>query len=302
MTMRSLSAIAGYVQGFRCRSIVIATLAAVAVQVGGTRGAHAGYEITGGSSGSLISANVTAGSLLGTTAILDSLANTAPGAYNTTSPLVTASVGIIGLFSATAATTVSTTSISSNIGVGSTTGMTNGSTTINNLNLVLLNLVTITAATLTTNSTASGTATGANGSLTASAAAGTPGITGLGFSVGGADVTAVVDAVLQTGAIVDVTQALGISPLVADIKIGLDVTTTFGNGSTMAGITSDNLIIQVTTLGIGATIDVGQSSAYVSAVSVPEPASIAMMGLGLAGVFAFGRKVKGRKPQTPAVA
>ncbi len=298
--MRSVAGTSRFVQRSRHDSFVAATLTVVAILVVTTSGARAGYDVSGTSSGVAVSSNLSVLSVVTANVSLNALSGTAPNAYNSniSTPSATISSGtfLTGTL-LTGSTGLLTTNVSSTVdGIGSAES-TNGATTVNNLNVnVLSTLVQIQATTLTSSSTVSG----GYGAL---AASDSTGFSGLGIKVLGVDITSYIEA--SAGAEVDVS-TLGIPALsaLANLKIGLDVSTTTGNGTTSATVKTDNIIVDLTgvtysLLALGGTLEIGQSQASMTSAfgTVPEPSSIAMtgLGIGLIGVFGARRGLRNRR-------
>ena len=288
--MKSLAGIRGYVQGSRAFRFSFAVIAS-AITLSGGQGARAGFAVSGNSSGGDVIANLTLVNTPIVTANINILQNTAPGIYNTDSNVASGNVNLQGLSGSLGALD---TSIASNIAAGVTSGMTTASTSVGSLSLNILPVVATSLLSITDPNalTTTSTVMGSYGSLTASATTST--LSGLSIKVLGLyDVTSLVEA--TPGVLVDVSALTGL----AGLKIGVNVQQIGGNGTTFKSITTDNILISLTGVslaGIGVvngTIAIGQSEA---SMSVPEPASVVMMGLGL-GLVGFVGTHRSKKRQ-----
>jgi hypothetical protein len=291
--MMSVSVERTFVWGFRSHSLAIVLIASsiVASPVASDQ-ARAGYVVSGQSGGVAVSSNLSITSLATASVSVNPESGTAPAAYNlnsTNSLGATISAGAYNLpvfgtpeVLLSGTTGYLNTSAVSNVDGISVSGSASASTTVDNLNLKVLNtlvvpVLSIGATTLTTSSSVSGT----YASMTAS---GTPSFTGLDISVLGVDVTALVEA--SPGVLVNISGLTG-------LQIGIDVTTYSGDGITSKGVVTDNIVVDfnnAATLGgtINGQLIIGQSEASLTTSPVPEPASVGMMGLGLLLVGAVG--------------
>jgi hypothetical protein len=310
--MKIVSALGRCAQRFRKFPVGFATLAMAigATSIMGSR-AEAGI-VAGQSNGVAISSNLTLTPIIGATVTANlsvaSLSDSAPTPYTTsTSTSGSFSAGTVGLGSLVAGSTSAiTTSVNSNITGSLTSGSAAGLTTIDNLSLSILGglvipELSIGATTLTTDTTAAGT----YGALVGGAS---PAILGLSVDVLGLNIT----SDLTAGALVEVaslSHLVGLSALAAitGLEIGIDVSSTTGNGTSSVSETSDNIILMFTNVGtldgnLNGTIEIGQSFASIEATAVPEPASVAMLGLGLlfAGTVGARRIRKGQRPLNAA--
>jgi hypothetical protein len=263
---------------------------------------QAGY-LTGQSGGVAVSSNLSIASLATANVSVNPESGSAPSPYNlslTNSLGATISAGaynlpVVGTSEVLLSgnTGLLNTSADSNISGGITSGTATSSTTIDNLNLNVLNtLVTpvlnITATTLTTSSSVSGT----YGALTAN---GNPSFLGLTITVLGVNVTGLVEA--SAGALVNISGLAG-------LRIGIDLATYSGDGVASQGVVTDNIVVDfnnAVTLGgtINGQLTIGESQASMTASPVPEPASIAMMGLGLLLVAAAGAYQRSQRERSP---
>jgi hypothetical protein len=303
--MCKVSGLGRYVQRFRLPRLALAWLVtAVAALSWGGQKAQAGFVVSGQSSALAISSNLTIGPLATATLSVNSEQQSAPAAYNLSSTntlgaMVSAGAYNLPIFGTPEVLVSGSTgflhsAIASTVDGFANTASASGATTVDNLNLKVLStldipVVSISATALTTSSSVSGT----YGSLTAS---GTPTFVGLAIDVLGIDVTALVEA--SAGVVVDIAGLTGVS-------IGIDVVTTGGDGITTRSVTTDNIVVNFdNALTLGGTINgslvIGQSQASLLASPVPEPASVAMMGLGLfmAGAVGF-RRSRIRRDLTP---
>jgi hypothetical protein len=292
-------------QGLRLRSLVVATVAAVAGMFGGSSGAHAGYVVSGGSSGVAISSNLSILSLVNADLSVNYLAGTAPTPYSTSlSTTANTNISSGGFLTGTllsGSTGILTSTVSSTINGVSTSGSANGTTLINNLNLnVLSTLVSIGASTLSTSSTSSGS----YGSLSSS---GSSTISNLAVSVLGIDITNQLKA--SDGTFVNVSALGGTLATLGGLEIGIDMKSVTGDGLVSSAITTDNIVVQFNSVSalsftINGTLDIGQSQASIlasPASAVPEPSSLVMTALGLISGGAFGLRARRTKQRVPQV-